>query len=69
MNDEIQHMVDQCWEDSIHFTKDGPVTESIFNYKKFSKLLVEECARRAEAYSYMSDNFNALAKELRGMVE
>ena len=25
----------------------------------------EECAKRAEVYAYMSENFNALAEELR----
>lgn len=27
----------------------------------------EECAKRAEAYAYMSENFNDLAHELRTM--
>ena len=34
-----------------------------------AKLIVEECARRAEAYAYMSENFNALAEELRRIKE
>ena len=36
--------------------------------QKFAELIVRECARRAEAYAYMSQNFNALAEELRGMI-
>lgn len=32
-----------------------------------AKLIVEECARRSEAYAYMSQNFNALAEEFRRM--
>lgn len=31
--------------------------------------VIEECAKRAEAYAYMSQNFNALAEELRAMKE
>ena len=30
---------------------------------------IEDCAKRAEAYAYMSQNFNALAEELRAMKE
>lgn len=33
--------------------------------EKFVSLIVEECAQRAEAYAYMSPNFDALAKEIR----
>ena len=36
--------------------------------QKFAMLIIEKCAQRAEAYSYMSPNFNALAEELRDMV-
>lgn len=35
--------------------------------EKFAELLLEECAKRAEAYAYMSPNFTALAEELRRM--
>lgn len=31
--------------------------------------VIEKCAKRAEAYAYMSQNFNALAEELRAMKE
>lgn len=31
--------------------------------------VIEECAKRAEAYIYMSQNFNALADEIRAMKE
>ena len=40
----------------------------IFNKEKFAQLIVEECAKRAEVYAYMSPNFNALAEELRSMI-
>ena len=36
--------------------------------QKFAELIVEECAKRAEVYAYMSPNFNALAEELRKMI-
>jgi len=29
---------------------------------------IEECAQRAEAYAYMSENFNVLADELRAIL-
>lgn len=35
--------------------------------EQFAELILEECAKRAEAYAYMSDNFNALAQEIREM--
>ena len=35
---------------------------------KFAELIVEECAKRAEVYAYMSPNFTALAEELRRMI-
>jgi hypothetical protein len=35
---------------------------------KLVELVVEECAQRAEAYAYMSPNFNALAEELRRII-
>ena len=31
--------------------------------------VIEDCAKRAETYAYMSQNFNALAEELRAMKE
>jgi len=30
---------------------------------------IEECAKRAEAYAYMSENFNVLADELRAILK
>jgi hypothetical protein len=44
----------------------GTVVEGL-TAGKFAELIVEECARRAEAYAYMSPNFTALAEELRRM--
>jgi hypothetical protein len=38
-----------------------------FELEEFAALIVEECAKRAEAYSYMSSNFTVLAEELRRM--
>ena len=35
--------------------------------EKFAELIVEECAQRSESYAYMSQNFTALAEELRRM--
>ena len=40
---------------------------SLFQAEKLAELIIEECAKRTEAYSYMSPNFTALAEELRRM--
>ena len=36
---------------------------------EYQNKVIEDCAKRAEAYAYMSQNFNALAEELRAMKE
>lgn len=36
---------------------------------EYRNKVIEDCAKRAEAYTYMSQNFNALAEELRDMKE
>lgn len=46
----------------------SPTYESVAKARKFAELIVEECAKRAEVYAYMSPNFNALAEELRKMI-
>ena len=43
------------------------VNKDSMDLEKFAELLLEECAKRAEAYAYMSPNFTALAEELRSM--
>jgi len=45
----------------------GTMIDPLIGLEKFAELIVEECARRAEAYAYMSTNFTALAEELRRM--
>ena len=66
-------------ESALDESRDYPVTydevitalsstpeQSLAEYRN---KLIEECAKRAEAYAYMSQNFNALAEELRAMKE
>ena len=66
-------------ESALDESRDYPVTydevitalittheQSLAEYRN---KVVEECAKRAEAYAYMSQNFNALAEELRAMKE
>lgn len=67
MNESIQKLADKCWINSFHFGAEGPRNTEEFDYEKFAKLIIEECALRAEAYAYMSPNFTALAEELREM--
>ena len=59
MNQRILELARQVWPD--------PNTSHV-NHEKFAELIVEECAKRAEVYAYMSPNFNALAEELRSMI-
>lgn len=49
-----------------------PIWESDAELQKYIKIIkatINECADRAEAYSYMSSNFKELADELRGINE
>jgi hypothetical protein len=49
-----------------------PIWETEEEYQKYVKIIkaaVNECADRAEAYSYMSPNFTALAEELRSILK
>ena len=69
MNERIK----QLWEDNdtieVCYPEQGsPVSVSATTLEKFAQLIVEECAKRAEVYAYMSPNFNALAEELRSMI-
>jgi hypothetical protein len=62
MNERIKELASKIWYR-------GHLEEQDENIQLFAELIIEECAKRAESYSYMSDNFNALAEELRGMKE
>ena len=62
MNERIKQLAEQAGFFPSELTQVGPSVE------KFAELIVEECAKRAEVYAYMSPNFNALAEELRSMI-
>ena len=62
MNERIKQLAEQAGFFPTELTQVGPSVE------KFAELIVEECAKRAEVYAYMSPNFNALAEELRSMI-
>ena len=62
MNARMKELADQC---TSYNDSDG----WIFDKAKFADSIIEECAKRSEAYAYMSPNFNALAEELRRMKE
>ena len=62
MNERIRLLAEQSGFFPTELTQVGPSVE------KFAELIVEECAKRAEVYAYMSPNFNALAEELRSMI-
>ena len=66
MNEQIKLLADEARK---HFPKTEMSGEFwVFDEEKFAELIVQECAKRAEAYAYMSPNFNALAEELRRMI-
>tara|TARA_R110000868_G_scaffold209102_4_gene458700 strand:- start:589 stop:804 length:216 start_codon:yes stop_codon:yes gene_type:complete len=67
MNKRLKQLMGQCYETGP-IGRDGWPEYSNLNGEKFAQLIVEECAKRAEVYAYMSPNFNALAEELRKMI-
>lgn len=66
MHKRIQELTEQCQIETYGIN--GELLAFGFDSEKFAELVVEECARRAEAYAYMSQNFNVLADELRTMI-
>jgi len=77
MNERIKQLAKQAFIYSCEFahgpdySPHNPYNELIEKERydtKFAQLIVEECAKRAEVYAYMSPNFNALAEELRSMI-
>ena len=77
MNERIKELAKQAFIYSCEFahgpdySPHNPYNELIEKERydtKFAELIVEECAKRAEVYAYMSPNFNALAEELRSMI-
>lgn len=50
----------------------SPIWNSQDEFEKYLKIIsatIDECADRAEAYSYLSPNFIALAEELRSIIK
>ena len=71
MNERIKQLAEQANEldyETFDEYNHKTVQHYKFNKEKFAELIVEECAKRAEVYAYMSPNFNALAEELRSMI-
>ena len=62
MNERIKLLAEQA--NVLH----AEFFDNELEVEKFAELIVEECAKRAEVYAYMSPNFNALAEELRSMI-
>ena len=62
MNERIKLLAEQA--NVLH----ADFFDNELEVEKFAQLIVEECAKRAEVYAYMSPNFNALAEELRSMI-
>ena len=69
MNDRINELKSQCiFRETRGTDASNSYVVDRFDTEKFAELIVEECAKRAEVYAYMSPNFNALAEELRRMI-
>ena len=62
MNERIKLLAEQA--NVLH----ADFFDNELEVEKFAQMIVEECAKRAEVYAYMSPNFNALAEELRSMI-
>ena len=62
MNERIRLLAEQA--NVLH----ADFFDNELEVEKFAQMIVEECAKRAEVYAYMSPNFNALAEELRSMI-
>jgi hypothetical protein len=71
MNSRIQELIEMADFCAASLMASGATEEEIQNRSKvvLAQLIIEECASRAEVYSHMSENFNALAEELREMKE
>ena len=69
MNERIEKLVIEAFfDESTNGEGQKMYTLGEEKIQKFAELIVEECAQRAEAYAYTSQNFNALAEELRRMI-
>ena len=69
MNDRINELKSQCiFRETRGTDASNSYVVDRFDTEKFAELIVEECAKRAEVYAYMSPNFTALAEELRRMI-
>ena len=70
MNERIAELLAEL--DIDLYTDKGVMMTKILvspkDLRQFAELIVQECAKRAEVYAYMSPNFNALAEELRSMI-
>ena len=65
------HSPVDMWDHAVENLLDAPSDTSTpeQSLAEYRNKVIEECAKRAEAYAYMSQNFNALAEELRAMKE
>ena len=69
MNERIKELIKQAQVNDLAIDTNGDLYDvKRLDPEKFAELIVEECAKRAEVYAYMSPNFNALAEELRKMI-
>ena len=62
-------MAELCSTEALHVAGEALATTLEQSLAAYRNKVIEECAKRTEAYAYMSQNFNALAEELRTMKE
>ena len=67
--DADEWMAELCSIEALHVAGEALATTPEQSLAEYRNKVIEECAKRAEAYAYMSQNFNALAEELRAMKE
>lgn len=67
--DADEWMAELCSIEALHVAGEALATTPEQSLAEYRNKVIEDCAKRAEAYAYMSQNFNALAEELRAMKE
>lgn len=58
--EKIQRLADDCWLQKFHLNEDGAHDYYEFDYEKFARLIVDECAAKLE-----SDGMGAVAMEIK----
>src|SRR5574343_1311243 len=61
--DADEWMAELCSMEALHVAGEALATTPEQSLAEYRNKVIEECAKRTEAYAYMSQNFNELAEE------